>query len=304
MRVLIIGGLGYIGSALIEEYKKEPQVEVDILDKRFVPHLVAGLPANFHFFHGDMKDKQLIEALLKKEPEIVHMLAAEVEAENSIHKERAIWENNFEATLQVFRQCPAQMRLMFASTGNLFGGVKEEEKYMNLTEEDQPQPKYPYAESKRAVEEWLLKSGRNFTTCRFGTNYGYAPGIRFNLVTNNFIKKALSGEPITIHGAGDNYRPTVGVRDAARALIFLAGKKEAQGEVFHVVNQNYKIKELAQEVAKLNPQAKLEYIAKEVPFSSYHLANEKIKKLGFRFQWPLSRALEDMKLRFRALGQL
>lgn len=303
MRVLIIGGLGYIGSALIEEYKRRPEVEVDILDKRFIAHIVAGLPDNFRFVHGDMKDAFVLKPLLSNGPDIIHMLAAEVEAEKSINKERAIWENNFEATVEVFKLCPAKARLMFASTGNVFGGVNEQEKYMHLTEEDEPKPKYPYAESKRAVEEWLLKSGRDFTICRFGTNYGYAPGIRLNLVTNNFVKKALSGESITIHGRGDNYRPTVDTRDAARALVFLSEKKEFSGEIFHVVNQNYKIRELAEQVAKLNPQAKLEYIAKEVPFSSYHLSNAKLKKAGFQFQWPLPKALEDMKQRFRALNQ-
>jgi nucleoside-diphosphate-sugar epimerase len=214
MRVLIVGGLGYIGSGLIEKYKATDadDIKVDIIDKRFVPHILTGLPENFHFVHGDMRDDSAIDPLLEKEPDRVYLLAAEVQAESSVNRERIIWENNFEAIVKVTEKCPPKSKLIFSSTGNVFGGVDESEKYMNLTEEDEPKPKYPYAESKRAVEKHLLAGDKDFVICRFGTNYGYAPGIRFNLVTNNFIKKALAGEPITIHGKGENFRPTVCVK--------------------------------------------------------------------------------------------
>lgn len=294
MRALIVGGIGYIGSALIDEYRKRTDVEVDILDKRFIPHILADLPDNFNYVQGDMRDDKIIDPLLKKKPDMVYLLAAEVEAEKSVHKETIIWENNYEGIVKVVEKCPDESRLIFASTGNVFGGVNEDEKYMDLTEEDEPKPKYPYAESKRAVEKYLLESDRNYTICRFGTNYGYAPGIRFNLVTNNFIKKALTGETITIHGKGENYRPTVCVKDVARALAYLSEEEKAEGEIYHVVCENYKIRDLAQKIKSIISTTKTEHIAKDVPFSSYNLSSEKIKKLGFEFEWDVEKAVKEM----------
>ena len=303
MRVLIIGGLGYIGSELIEQYKrmKDKDIKVDILDKQFVPHVVTDLPGNFYFIEGDMKDDSVIEPLLARRPDIVYLLAAEVQAESSLHKERAIWENNFEAVIKVIQKCPPESRLIFASTGNVFGGVDESEKYMDLTEEDEPRPKYPYAESKRAVEKHLLNTDKDFVICRFGTNHGYSPAIRFNLVTNNFIKKAMAGKTITIHGKGENFRPTVCVKDAVRAMLFLGEKKETKNEIFHVVCENFKIKDLALKVTSINPRTKIEYIAKEVPFSSYNLSNKKIRQYGFEFKWNLEKTLKEMATIFLSI---
>ena len=100
--------------------------------------------------------------------------------------------------------------------------------------------------------------------------------MRFNLVTNSFIKKSLTGAAITIHGKGENFRPTVCVKDAVRAMLFLAEKEEARGQIYHVVCENFKIRDLAQRVSALNGSTKIEYMAKEVPFSSYNLCFKKV----------------------------
>ncbi len=78
MRVLIVGGLGYIGSELLEQYKSDGDntVEIDVLDKRFVTNTLAGLPGNVHFFQGDMKDDSAIGPLLAKEPDIIYSVVS------------------------------------------------------------------------------------------------------------------------------------------------------------------------------------------------------------------------------------
>jgi UDP-glucose 4-epimerase len=294
MKIMIAGGLGYIGSAMCELYKNQPQHEVVVVDKKFIPERVANFPPHFQYFQADIRDIDVMRYLLHG-VDVLHMLAAEVEAEKSIHKERAVWEHNFEAPKRLIENCPSAVRVMFPSTGNVFGGINESQKFMDLTEEDEPKPKYPYAETKRAMEKFLLGSGRNFAVARFGTNYGYAPGIRFNLVTNIFTKRMLLGEDLVIHGGGENWRPTVCVWDCARALEFLSTRQDAQGEIFHVVRNSYQIKELAKKIISYgNSRSNLRFIAKEVPFNSYALSSAKIKSLGFNFEWDLERAVKHL----------
>ena len=142
MKIVICGGLGYIGSAMVELYRNETDHEIVVLDKKFIPHLVANLPPHVRFIEGNILDEGLVKKVLDG-ADIVYQLAAEVEAEKSVLNEEAIWRNNYEATLIVIAACGPQTRFLFPSTGNVFGGVNEKEKFMDLTEEDEPRPKYP-----------------------------------------------------------------------------------------------------------------------------------------------------------------
>ncbi len=82
----------------------------------------------------------------------------------------------------------------------------------------------------------------------------------------------------------------------------LSTSKKAEGEIFHIIEKNYRIIDLAREVVKFsNEEVELEYIAKDVPFNSYHLNGEKITKLGFKYEWPLERDVKEMKKVFHAL---
>ena len=302
MKIVITGGMGYIASALVELYRSQPEHEVTLVDRRFVPERVAALPGNVSFVESDVEDIPRMKRVLEG-ADVLHLLNAEVEAERSKDRAELVWHGNFELAKGLIEACSEATRICFASSGNVFGGVDESEKFMDLTEEDDPKPRLPYAESKRAVEKLLLDSKRdNYTILRFGTNYGFAPGIRFNLVTNIFAKKAMLGETLTVHGTGDNFRPTCCTKDCARALDFLSASSDAAGEIFHVVSQSYKIRDLAQTVVRvMDTGASVTFVDKVVPFSAYALSSAKIQKLGFRFEWPLDRAMEDMRDVFRGL---
>ncbi|MEE9386777.1 MAG: SDR family oxidoreductase [Nannocystaceae bacterium] len=301
MKILITGGMGYISSALTELYAGRPGCDVTLVDRRFVPERVAALPRNFRYVQADVEDLDVMRRLVPG-VDILHILNAEVEAEKSKDRKDVVWHGNFEVPKRLIEICDASTRIMFASSGNVFGGVDESKKYMDLNEEDAPSPRFPYAESKRAVEELLLASRKKFTIVRFGTNYGYAPGIRFNLVTNIFMRKALLGEELTVHGQGTNYRPTCCVKDCARALDFLSARSDASGEIFHVVSKSYQIRELAETVVSVCATgATTNYVDKVVPFSAYALSAAKIRSLGFTFEWPLERAVIDFKEKFQAM---
>jgi UDP-glucose 4-epimerase len=302
MKTLIAGGLGYMGSALCELYRERDEHAILVLDKRFVPERVALFPEHMRFIQGDIRDLGLMRRLLA-DVDVVFVLAAEVQAESSIDRERTVWDQNFEAPKNLVEICGPGTRVVFPSTGNVFGGLEDGVKSMDLTEDDEPHPKYPYAEAKIAMERYLESTDRDYVVLRFGTNHGYSPGIRFDLVTNLFVLRAMQGEKITIHGSGENYRPTVSVKDCARALDFVSARPDVKRETFHVVRENFQIRELAEHVLKnfSDRGAAIQHIAKEVPFSAYALSSEKIKTLGFEFAWDLDASVKDMKRVFRAI---
>jgi UDP-glucose 4-epimerase len=300
-KVLVLGGLGYIGSALCELYQDKAQHQVTVVDNRFIPERIAGFPPHFRFVHSEIADLELM-ANLASDAEIVYFLAAQVEAESSAERSEAVWRDNFELPKSVIERVPPGVRVVFPSSGNVFGGTPEGAKWGDLTEEDPPYPKLPYAETKREMENFLNASNRNFTVLRFGTNYGYSPGQRFNLVTNIFLKRALEDEPIQLHGGGMNWRPTACVTDCARAAMFVAERRDTASETYHVVSASFTIRELAEKVIALTQsKSKLAIIDKVAPFSSYALSSEKIKKLGFTFEWPIERAIPEAKRRLAAL---
>jgi len=68
-----------------------------------------------------------------------------------------------------------------------------------------------------------------------------------------------------------------------------------------LVGDNYRIREIAAEVKRVFPEASVEHVLKEVPFNSYHLSSEKIKSIGFSFEWDINKGILDMKEIFRAV---
>ena len=301
MKIVIFGGLGYIGSTLVELYRHETDCAVVVVDNRFLADRIAGFPPHVKFVHADVTDVERMSHILK-DADLVFYLAAQVEAESSQERSEAVWRENFEVPKAIFEAAPAGARIVFPSSGNVFGGIPEGEKWSDLTEEDTPHPKLPYAETKHAVEQFLAQTNRDYVVLRFGTNYGYAPGARFNLVTNIFTKRALEGLDLKLHGGGLNWRPTASTVDCARALKFVATKRDASRELFHVSNASYRIVDLAETIVRIaDTGAKIVNIEKEVPFNSYALSSEKIMRAGFEFEWPLERAVRDMRDRYRAL---
>lgn len=298
-KIIIAGALGYIGSALIDLYRNQTDTEVLLIDRLFVPDRLANLPGHFRFIQADIFDPTPIMDHVRN-ADILYLLVAEVEAESSKDREASVWRNNFEACCNLVNALDKKTRVVFTSSGNLFGGLKPGDNFENLTEKDTPSPKLPYAESKYAMEGFLREQYPNHVIARLGTNFGYAPGVRFNLVTNIFTQRMLMGRPILLHGGGKNFRPSVHVRDAAAALKFLGERNDTVGEVYHVARHNLQICQLAERIAKFNPACRLEIVDKEVPFNSYQLSSDKLRSLGFTFKWDLEKGIEEMSRVFGA----
>lgn len=183
-------------------------------------------------------------------------------------------------------------RIVLASSCNVYGETYEEE----LTEESTPKPGNPYADSKLTAEEIVADSPLESVSIRMATNFGYSPGVRFNLVVNSFVFRALTGEPLTVYGDGTNWRPYLHVRDSARA--FEAALDWDSG-VYNVGVGNYRIEEVADAVAEeVGSDVNITYLEERDPGPSYHVRFDRMREQGFEPEYSLEAGISDLAAQF------
>ena len=182
-------------------------------------------------------------------------------------------------------------RMVFASTCSNYGKMEDPDKF--VTEESQLAPVSLYAETKVAVEQFLLgqsKSNKCKPTClRFSTVYGLSLRPRFDLTVNEFAKELALERELVIFGE-QFWRPYCHVYDLARSVVTVL---EAPAEVvaFDVFNvgdttENYQKKMIVDEVMKELPNSKIKYVSKNEDPRDYRVSFQKIKdKLGFEIMF-------------------
>lgn len=303
MNFLITGGCGYIGSLLIRKlpFAFDERINISILDNLTYKNenMLANLPskADYRFIRGDVLKKEDLKKALSKKDIVIH-LAAITGAGDSFNMPSLYNKVNYEGTKNVLETCLEQgiVRLIYASTCNIYGGKIKD---TNLNEESPINPPNPYAESKYKGELECHKNYKNYglpVTClRFATNYGWSPGIRFNLAINLFTFKALIGEKLTIFDTGEDWRPYIHVKDTVRAIIkaIQAPEDVVIGEVFNVgsTEENYQINQIAKLVQEnVKKDVEIVHIQNNSQHFSYRVDFSKIKK---KLEFTISRSVVD-----------
>jgi nucleoside-diphosphate-sugar epimerase len=188
--------------------------------------------------------------------------------------------------------------VVVASSCNNYGRAAS----TNIDEETPQNPLNPYAESKVAAEELLADAvdeyGFDGTSLRMSTNYGWSPGVRFNLVVNHFVFRGLTDRPLTVYGDGSNWRPFIHVRDAARAYAQAALEPELWPQQVYNVganDANYRISEIAEIVREeLDRELDVTYLEDEHPGPSYHVNFDRLAETGFEAEWTLRDGIRDI----------
>jgi UDP-glucose 4-epimerase len=308
MHVLVTGGCGYIGSVLVGLLQDAPNVEeVSVLDS-----LSTGSPLNlvgarvtdaFSFRQGDVREYGDVEAVMRDVDTVVH-LAAITGAESTHDREAETRAVNYDGTRNVLNAAEKLDvgNVVFASSCNVYGRATEE----NITETTDAEPINPYAQAKLDAEDLLGEfaevNGGNATVLRMSTNYGYAPGVRFNLVVNHFVFRALTDRPLTVYGDGSNWRPFVHVRDAAGAFANAACNPGEWPQLVYNVganDENYRISEIAEIVREeVDPELDLTYLEDEHPGPSYHVNFDRLAETGFEPEWTLREGVRELAERF------
>lgn len=236
MRVIVTGGAGFIGSALVQHLVGQGD-EVLVYDKlTYAGHLASLAPvagsAGFRFVRGDVCDAAGVRAALEAfAPDAVMHLAAESHVDRSIDGARAFVETNvvgafvmLDETRRYWEAMPAArrdgFRFLHVSTDEVFGSLGAEGKFSESTRYD---PRSPYAASKAGADHlaraWAHTFGLPVIVSNCSNNYGprQLPEKLIPLV----ILNGLEGLPLPVYGDGAQVRDWLHVDDHVEALALI-----------------------------------------------------------------------------------
>lgn len=310
MDILVTGGCGYIGSALVPILASDDRADsVTILDDLSMSsprNLIGsglGSDSSLRFRRGDVTEYGDVESAMRGCDTVIH-LAAITGADSTHDRREETFNVNYEATEHVFRAAGKLdvENVVFASSCNIYGRAPA----TDIDETVEPDPLNPYAESKHEAESLLAESideyGFDGTALRMSTNFGYSPGMRFNLVVNHFVFRALTDRPLTVYGDGSNWRPFIHVKDAARAYAHAALEPDSWPQFVYNVganDRNFQISEIAETVRdELDRDLNLTYLEDEHPGPSYHVSFDRLSETGFEPELSLRQGITDLARRF------
>ncbi len=299
-KVVITGGLGYIGMELCKVYSGVSRnYEIKVIDTIFSSSRVnqlrnwgidfkQGDTTNQDFFKQEIKDADLIYHLADITE--VGITKGDVNSE----RDKKVLDVAINGTKNVLKYSKAEAKIVFTSTHTVFEGIKEQ--ILELDESFTPSPELAYSKGKITSENNIINSGKNFTILRLGTVYGLShyDSMRVNSVVNLFSKISSSGGTISLFANGVQLKSFVSVVDVARCLNFVGENTETNNEIYHVANESMTIKELAQVCKKYNKDLILKNTNDEIPSKGTTLSNKKIKKAGFSFLYNINHAIEEM----------
>jgi len=298
-RALVIGGAGYIGSALLPMLL-DRGYEVRVLDL-----LIYGKDPiaqwlddpRLEVIQADFRQIDSVVGAMQDVDVVIH-LGAIVGDPACALDEGLTTEINLMATRVIAEIAKGYgvRYFVFASTCSVYG-VSDQV----LTEESPIKPISLYARSKAASEKVLLKmAGDNFAPVilRFSTVYGLSGRFRFDLVVNLLTAKALIDNEITIFG-GDQWRSFVHVADAARSImaVISAPLDQVRGQIFNVGSdeQNYTISQIGDMIHSYVPAAQIVNKGNEKDPNDYRVGFAKIRKmLGFKPEWTVQKGIEQV----------
>ncbi|MFD7105226.1 dTDP-glucose 4,6-dehydratase [Streptomyces celluloflavus] len=241
MRILVTGGAGFIGSHFVRtllgpEGPGEP-LAVTVLDALTYAGNVANLaPVLDHpcldFVHGDIRDRELVEALMRHHDAVVHF-AAESHVDRSIRSGADFAATNVLGTQTLLESAVAHGvgRFVHVSTDEVYGSIA----HGSWTESQPLAPNSPYAASKAGSDLLALAyhrtHGLDVRVTRCSNNYG--PYQHPEKIIPLFTTRLLEGRKVPLYGDGRNVRDWLHVDDHCQALRLVLDGGRA-GEVYHI----------------------------------------------------------------------
>lgn len=248
-RILVTGGAGFIGSAVVRMIVNETPHHVLVADNlSYAGSLTSLAPVSSHeryeFSKSDIRDAAAMRALFERfQPDLVMHLAAETHVDRSIDGPAAFADTNvigtcalLETALDYWRNSKSETRDRFrfhhVSTDEVFGSLGVDGIF---TEQSPYRPNSPYAASKAAADHFVRSFHHtyDFPAVLSNTSNNYGPYQFPEKLIPLLILNGLEGKRLPVYGRGENIRDWLHVEDHARALLLIA-ERGRLGESYNV----------------------------------------------------------------------
>jgi len=309
MRVLVTGHNGYVGTVLVPMLVK-------------AGHDVVGLDTDLYqaATFGEENSTAAIPAIQKDVRDVTH---ADIDGFDAIlHlaglSNDPLGDLNPELTYEINHQASVRLariakelgveRYIFSSSCSNYGAGVDDW----LTEESAFNPVTPYGKSKVMVEQDVAKMADDDfspTFLRSATAYGVSPRLRFDLVINNLTAWAYTTGLVYLKSDGTPWRPVVHIEDMALAFVAAlhAPRELIHNEAFNVgrPEENYRIRELAEIVAEVVPNSRVEFAEGASPDKrNYRVDSSKIARTlpEYKPQWTARRGAQQLYEAYQRVG--
>lgn len=297
MRVLVVGGAGYVGSRLVPALL-EQGYEVVVFDLFLYGEEVLASHPRLRTIKADVRDSSAVQKSLEGCQAVIHLACISNDPSFELNPElgKSINLDSFEPFVRMAKAAGVR-RFIYASSSSVYG-VKQEP---NVTEEMTLEPLTDYSRFKADCEKILFRyMDKQFicTVLRPATVCGFAPRQRLDLVVNILTNLAYHTGKIKVMG-GSQMRPNVHIADMVRAYLHVLEMPEEkiQGETFNVGYLNHTVLQLGEIVKKVVGRKREVALVVEPTddLRSYHVSSQKIaKKLGFAPRFTIEDAVEDL----------
>jgi nucleoside-diphosphate-sugar epimerase len=285
MKILITGGMGHIGSKLINKLTSLKKIKkIIIIDnfssERYISFINLKRRKKISFFDEDLANFDIKKIRFKIDC-IIH-LASTTNAEKSFLNKKQVLDNNLECTKKILDLSKKNTKFIFSSSTSVYGSQFEKidstNNHLNIN------PQSPYAVSKILCENIIKKRSQNYCIMRFGTIFGMSDGMRFHTAINKFCYQAAMGKKITIWKKFYNKkRPYLDLNDCVRSIIFCIFNKKIKNETLDVVSVNLKVIDIIKQIEKFKKIKKSFVNTKILNQLSYEVVSDRLIKLDFKF---------------------
>ena len=283
MKILITGGLGHIGSYLLENIGKIKFIKkIYIIDNLSTNRYSSlfNLPKTKKKIYFYQKDLAVPNELINFErTDIVINLASLTDAESSLKIKNKVYKNNLGIFKNILTYCKKNSsKLIHISSTSVYGEQR------GLVDENckKLRPKSPYAKVK-VIEENILKKNKdkiNFVSYRFGTISGVSKGMRFHTAINKFSFCALLGKPLPVWKSMMNKpRPYLSLKDAFKVIKFTIENNFFNNETFNILSQHLTLKKIISFFRKYQKTIRIKHVkSKLINQYSYKISNKKFSQ--------------------------